>query len=117
MSALTGLMRTLRGARKAELYLLIAALAVLALCLLNNGREESRSADMETRLEQALSCVEGAGKIQVMITEDTEGLPQGVLIVCEGADDLRVCLSLEQAVRTLLNVERSRIEIIRMKSR
>lgn len=118
MSGLSGFLRSVKAARSIELYLLILVMAVLALCFLNgSGKQSAAPTDLEARLEQALSCVEGAGDLRVMITEDAEGKTQGVLIVCEGADDLTTCLSLEQAVCKLLDVERSCVEIVRMISR
>ena len=118
----------MRRARRLQ-WPLVAALAlvcVLALATLGKGEGEPNPAgtELETRLERVLSCIEGAGRVRVMIREEEQTLsafaPQeepkaaGVVIVCEGADDMRVRLALEQAAQALLGVEYSRIQVVKM---
>ena len=118
----------LRGMRRGE-WLLV--LAVLALCILvlsqGEGQEDTGGGtELEARLERVLSAIEGAGEVRVMIAQrETQEVsafavsqPQqevtGVLVVCEGARDVRVRLAIEQAAQTLLGIERSRIEVAAM---
>ena len=108
------LTEALRGARKAELMLMLALMAVLALALVT--REDTVGAtDLEKRLENALRNVEGAGNVQVVINEAEDGEIIGVLVVAEGAADISVKLDILSAVRTLMGVESKQIEIARMR--
>ena len=52
--------------------------------------------------------------MQVLVTE-REGAVVGALVVAQGADRLQVSLALRDAVGTLLNLDASQIEIIKMK--
>ena len=126
--------------------------------------------ETEERLEHILSCIRGAGKVEVMITYDTgtqivpamstdtqTGITQnsgndsqstienrtessrpatvsqnggneaivltekqpvvrGVIVIAEGAADIAVRLNLQNAVRTVLGVELSCIEVFEMKA-
>ena len=101
--------QALRSARGLEWLMALAVIAALALALL---RPENASTDLETRLSRTLSAVEGAGKVQVLVME-REGAVVGALVVAQGADRLQV--SLRDAVGTLLNLDASQIEIIKMK--
>ena len=84
----------------------IAALALACVLVLSAGGERASEptqtgTELETRLERVLSAIEGTGKVRVMIREESraeisafapqqEPSAEGVVIVCEGADDLRV---------------------------
>lgn len=75
--------------------------------------------------------MEGAGQVEVVIhyaqTVSTSAWPQesaqetgepvGVVVVAEGADNLRVRLELAQAVQTLLRLEAESVEVFAMDSR
>ncbi|MEG1845073.1 MAG: hypothetical protein RR296_12590, partial [Clostridia bacterium] len=110
--------RIFRGARRIE-WIAVAALAA-ALCLIALGARGGRGAAapvnsapsaQELKVAQVLSMVEGAGTVRVLIGEGDDA---GVLIVATGADDLRVRIALSGAVQTLLGVENSRIEVLKM---
>ena len=103
--------QALRSARGLEWLMALAVLAALARALL---RPENASTDLETRLSKILSAVEGAGKVQVWVTE-RDGAVVGALVVAQGADRLQVSFALRDAVGTLLNLDASQIEIIKMK--
>ena len=85
----------LRGARGIE-YLALLALAAL----------------LESRLERILSGIDGAGSVQVMVTEDGGGNITGALVVAEELEDATAYLNLLNAVTTLLDVESGQVEII-----
>ena len=69
----------------------------------------------EKRMERLLSSIEGAGRVSVMISQGTDGEIAGVVVAASGADDLRVMLELQRAVRTLTGLELDRIEIVKSK--
>ena len=120
----------LRGVRGIEWLAALVALSLLGLAAMNwnlPGEEEDARTELERRLESVLGTVEGAGRVRVMISEDpseavsafsaaaSSGRVRGVLVVAEGAGDLRVRMALAQAVQALLDVELANIEIAEMR--
>jgi len=100
----------LKGARKIEWFLVLLALAVLLLTQLGDGLSETpHLTEQEKRISAILARIEGAGKVEAMISDRGES---GILIVAEGADNLLVNLRLQHAVQALLGVEAVRIEIM-----
>ncbi len=131
---------------------------------------EAGSSSIEEKLQETLSKIEGAGKVQVMITYDssaeivpaisvdtqvstttdesedgtsktntentqsevvtvngTEGGSalvlkeksppvKGVIVVAQGADDIRVKLSLLSAVETILNISPDQVDVYKMEN-
>ena len=100
----------LKGARHLELILAVVAVPV-NLLQTATGRQWQGS-ELENRLSAILSRIDGAGTVEVMITEDAQGEAQGILVVADGAEDLGIYLRLQYAVQSLLGVETSRIEIM-----
>lgn len=103
----------LRGARRAELFVILAIAAILILALMKTGTYANQGS-MEKRLSDTLEKIHGAGNVQVMINEDSQGNPVGILIVAEGAGDISVRLEILQSVKTLMGVDADQIEITRM---
>ena len=108
--------------------------------------EESHSnkkeADLEQRMAQILSRIEGAGNVEVMLTfsmaeqkvvaqeekrEESRGEEsgrvseslrpkvEGVVIVAEGGGNPAVCASLNSAAQALLDVPAHKIAVLKMK--
>ena len=115
----------LRGVRGFEWIALLIVLSVAAL-LIGQGApsREAGSTELEARMERVLSSVAGAGRVRVMIhTEDAvsafgggASAPKilGVVVVAEGASDLRVALELARAARSLTGVDADAIEVFKM---
>lgn len=105
-----------KGARRLELILLAAAVAILLLQLggqgLMGGGEVQT--DLEKRLSGLLSQMDGVGRVRVMVAQRKDGEIDGVVVAAQGADDLGVCLRVQYAVQTLLGVESAKIEIVRL---
>jgi len=123
MSVVRQALDRLRGARHIGWLALAAALAALTLLATGGEAGFSGATELERRMESVLSCVEGAGRVRVLVSGD-EAVPAGsfgqtrsagVLVVAEGARDLRVKMELQQAVMALLGVDASQIEILGMK--
>lgn len=109
-----GFLSKLRGMRRVELFAALTVAAVLALMALNstgNSSVEGKTA-LERRLESVLRRIDGVGKVTVMVSEDGEGNPEGVLVVAEGLEDVGPYLCLQRAVVALLDVEPARVEIV-----
>ena len=103
----------LKGARRIEFWIAVAAAcALLALAL--GGGAGSEPVGTEARMERVLSRIEGAGRVTVMLS-DAEGAPVGAVVAASGADDVRVALELQRAVRALTGLELEQIEIVKSK--
>ena len=111
MNLISKIKEALHGARKIEILL---AVAVIAAFLLYVSGMSDNGDDIEIRLERILSQMEGVGDINVLINKDGSDNINGVLIVAEGAADISVQLELQDAVSRLLDIDISRIEIVRM---
>ncbi len=103
----------IKGAKRIEWIALIAALAVIALLFANTpgAREDAGASPLEQRVAEALSRVTGAGRVRVLVGE---GEDAGVLVMAEGAGEIRVALELARAVSTVLGVPNERVEVLKM---
>lgn len=111
-------------------WLLVAAallLGWLALSGLTGGGGASTSAsEEERRVARVLSRIEGAGRVEVALFSDAAQTdaygvsratrPSGAVVVAEGADDLQVRLRLIRAVRTLLSLPESAVDVFVMEA-
>ena len=122
-------------------YALYIALAVILLAILvgtgkktaltynslaskpeSGGKDESLNAkSVEKRLEEILSCIEGAGRVKVMLTySEGDGAEAssrgvcGVIVVAEGGANFAVRQSLISAVSTVLGVDEKCVEVFVM---
>ena len=82
--------------------------------------------DMETRLEQILSQIQGAGNVKVMLTLDmanatvkdnvieTSSFPsiKGVVIVASGVQNTYVKMNILKAVQAVIDISSGSIEIL-----
>lgn len=110
-------------------------LAVLALTLLlfgmlsSAGNTGDAASALEARISKALSAMEGAGEVQVVIMTREEDMPSGVSVfatqtqqkemvpcgavaVAQGADDPLVRMELTQALCALLNLPASSVSVM-----
>lgn len=120
MSFIRRALDRLRGVKHIGWVLLAASLAALVLAGGGETGLNTGATGLERRMESVLSCVEGAGRVRVLVNgggqEETPRSGQGgVVVVAEGAGELRVRMELERAVTALLGVESSQIEILGMK--
>ena len=116
-------------------------LAVLALPVSDEGEEkgtpsllegdESQGAaksELEAKLEDLLSKVEGVGKVQVLLMtgqeKDAMGFDtgegtkvNGALIAAQGGDDPVTVQNIQQAVMALFQIEAHKIKIMKMKKK
>jgi hypothetical protein len=115
----------LRGAKRMEWIIVLAVAAVVILLFANQNAAGGGQTALEARMEAVLSSVRGAGRVRVLVSESgdtaqafstdgTVGTAQGVVIVAEGADDLRVALELSGAAQALLGVDADKIQVLKM---
>lgn len=115
----------LRGAKRMEWIIVLAVAAALILLVANRNGAEGGQTALEARMEALLSSVRGAGRVRVLVSESADTAQafsasentakvQGVVIVAEGADDLRVALELAGAAQALLGVDADKIQVLKM---
>ena len=107
------LMEALKSARKLELLLGLAALAVLLVLGMGGGLDDGGVSPEEKRMERILSSIEGAGRVTVMLSGDEEGRCTGAVVASPGAGEIGVILQLQRAVQTLTELELEQIEIVK----
>jgi len=105
------LMEALKSARRLEVCIAVAAIAVL-LVLSLGGEAVPEESEAELRMQRILSEIEGAGRVSVMLSE-SESICTGAVIASSGADDISVMLQLQRAVRALTGLELEQIEIVK----
>ncbi len=114
----------LKGAKRMEWIILLAVAAVLVLFFANRSAPEGQQTALEARMEAVLSAVRGAGRVRVLVSAgegDSQAFSQqepqsvrGVVIVADGADDIRVALELSGAAQALLGVDAGKIQVLKM---
>ena len=113
----------LRAALTPQAVVLLAA--ALLLCWLAAASQRTGALPLETRLARTLSCMEGAGRVEVTIrtrevassggvfgTSVSESVPCGAVVVAQGAQDPLVELELRQAVCALLGLPASSVSVV-----
>ena len=113
----------LRAALTPQAVVLLAA--ALLLCWLAAASQRTGASPLETRLARTLSCMEGAGRVEVTIrtrevassggvfgTSVRESVPCGAVVVAQGAQDPLVKMELRQAVCALLGLPASSVRVV-----
>lgn len=101
----------------------------------NLDTSTTNTLEIEDRLANVLSQIEGVGRVSVMITykeelttksvstlgnkevKSSESDIKGVIIVAEGANDIAVKLNLIRATQAVLNINANTIEVFAMKNK
>ena len=89
-----------------KIPLLILAVGLLLLLMPSGGRKEPVN-DSNSDLQSILSSARGIGQAQVLISEN------GVVIVCDGADDASVKLDILRAVGSYTGFGSDKITILK----
>lgn len=113
----------LRAALTPQAVVLLAA--ALLLCWLAAASQRTGASPLETRLARTLSCMEGAGRVEVTIrtrevassggvfgTSVSESVPCGAVVVAQGAQDPLVEMEMRQAVCALLGLPASSVSVV-----
>lgn len=76
-----------------------------------SSKEQSVAAtETEKKLVAILETIDGVGEVELMVTETEDG-KKGVVVVCDGAKDIRVLISVREAVATALGTEEKNVKI------
>lgn len=101
-----------------------ALLTALLLLLYFASSGEKRAESLENRIGRTLSCVDGAGSVEVTIRMRevktgagfgagySESVPCGAVAVAQGADDPLVALALQEALCALLGLSPSSVSVM-----
>ena len=97
---------------------LLALLIAIAIILFGGSSQSltvnsSARSETETKLMRILSEIEGVGKAEVMVTEGENGV-EGVIIVCEGANNIMTRNDVINAVKVALNTDINNIAVYAM---
>ena len=76
-----------------------------------SGQDKGDTTDVERRLSEVLSGINGAGSVDVMVVQDEAGLARGVIVIAEGAADASVRVMLKRAVQTVLAIDSGTVEV------
>ena len=116
-----GRIRTLNVDKKlVSLLLMLIGGAVLIVLSLNTTQTPQAEditytqGSVEQRLAHVLSLIEGAGDVEVLVTQSDTGVI-GVLIVADGAQELAVRTELMRAAMTALDVPAQSVEVFARK--
>ena len=90
-----------------KIPLLILAVGLLLLLMPSGGRKNPEN-DSNSDLQSILSSARGIGQAQVLISEN------GVVIVCDGADDASVKLDILRAVGSYTGFGSDKITILKL---
>lgn len=121
-----GLIKKLKGIKNIQVVvaIFIIAVALLIYSTVATGKAAEQSAavtetsssmdDEEERLASILGGIEGAGRVETMITRRDDEVV-GVLVIAEGADDISVMLRLLEATTTAMGVDKHIVSVYTMK--
>lgn len=123
-STASGLMKKLKGIKNLQIIAVIFIIAV-ALIIYSTVMTTKEKNDVKTissavmtseeqRLSSILGNIDGAGKVETMITSQN-GEIVGVLVIADGADSIMVRLRLMDATATALGVSKDKINVFSRK--
>ncbi len=103
----------LKPLRRLEIIVAAALFCMLAIALLNGSVAKTDGmTDAERRMCAVLAGIDGAGSVRVMIAENSDGKCAGVVVVADGARNMKTYLTIQRAVRALTGIDADRIEIV-----
>lgn len=97
--------------------LLILLIAIASITYGSNKQsltvDSTSRSQTEIKLMRILSEIDGVGKAEVMVNEGTDGV-EGVVIVCEGANNIMTKNDVINAVKVALKVNKNNIAVYAM---
>ncbi len=89
-------------------YPLIVLAIGIALMLIPSSNDTLKTSSTDNPIEDILACTQGVGRTEAIVSEN------GVVIVCDGADDARVRLDIIRAVSSYTGFTADKITILKM---
>ena len=99
---------TLAKVENLKFPLLILLAGAILMMIPGKPAGDATAGEEPPSLQTILSCTQGVGEAKVILSE------HGVVVVCEGADDPRVCLEILRAVGANTGFGSDRISILKM---
>lgn len=108
------LLGAMNGVGKVRVMLTLRSGEALSLA---EDSSESRESGTATRQErQVLTVSRGSGKQEVVVTQRRYPVYQGAVVVCQGAEDSRVRLTVTEAVSVLTGLSSDKISVVKWKN-
>ena len=102
-------------------FLIIGVLAVVLLFSVSRvfKKDDAKSVvtqgtETEMKISRLLQEIQGVGRAEVIVCETEDG-EKNVVIVCDGAKDIRVVMDVREAVATALGTEEKSVKIYQKK--
>lgn len=97
--------------------LLIVAIGILTLDVITGDKDGRRQivdedGGEESALCEILSCIKGAGNVDVMLSYDEKNKVAGAIVISDGASNAVVRNDLTNAVAALYNISVSRVIVL-----
>ena len=107
---------------KSLIWIALGLMLIVGWMAANQNASGAAMTSEEKRVAQVLSAIAGAGKVEVALfyTQPQDGygaassVPSGAVVVAQGAEDMAVRLSLIRAVRTLLSLPETAVDVFVM---
>ena len=77
---------------------------------------ETEGTEVEVRLENMLSKMQGIGRVHVMITFQEDEQVEGILVIAEGGGDAVIARNITEVVQALFDVDSHKIKVIERNS-
>lgn len=101
--------------REVSLLILFGILVVCGAWLIFHADDEKNTSleyatDTELKVLRLLEEMDGVGDANVIVYEDNDGV-ESVVVVCEGARNLRVVMNVREAVASALGMDEKSVKI------
>lgn len=125
MTSMKALWEKWKEKKHGQWLVLVLLLALSGALLLTDMDLSGGQSNVEKRIAQVLSAMDGCGKVEISIYygqqkqnlwgESAENaIPVGAVVVAEGADKIEVRLMLMRAVETLLGLDQRSVQVYPM---
>ena len=88
-------------------------LMIIAIPTTENTSVTKQGSDLEKRLENILSQIEGIGEVHVMISMDGNEIVQGIAVSAQGGNQSTVEREIVEVVQALFDIETHKIKVIK----
>ena len=103
------------NSNKKYLVILAAGVLLLVLSCFWGTEKTAGGADDEQRFKEVMESAEGVGKINVMTNKNDKGEISGVIIVAQGAENLKVKKEIADAAGAVFDVQPHKIQVFSYK--
>lgn len=107
----------LRDALLLSFLALLLVVAIWRIFYADGTDKDAEGKTLRTENEQALAIllekIDGVGEADVVISEDKNGV-KSVVVVCEGASDIRVNIEVREAAAAAVGTEEKNVKVYKM---